>query len=459
MVEVFYLSHIALKIDSLTSIESADCTAKAFYNHLNLTTLKRITTYLLLTAGLLLTACSSSDDDPSGPESTAITLSVSSENILLGQSVSYTVVDNLGNDLTTAAIVKIGGVQITENPYTFTSVGSFQITAFYQSLTPSVAVVNVEYPAPTSISLSTVEQAFLVGESLDKGTDLTVIDSNGIDITTAAVITVNGVEMTGSAYAFTSEDNYEIQASYQSLSSNTVAVTAQTPHSTKILLSDFTGTWCGYCPVAGAAIHNAKAASSQVIPVAFHIGDAMENTDASAVDSHFGISQYPTVLLNGAAATWSYPNLPFSQLETALAVPQPLGLAIQSTVNGTSLDITVKVHHTLVRATDLKLAVYLLEDGIVASQSNYVYDNHPDPWTDYVHDDVLRKAYTAPLGDAIPASGVVAGAEYVKTFTSVAIPGSVVDNQQLKIVAYVANANNEVINVQTAALGAVVAFD
>jgi len=227
---------------------------------------------------------------------------------------------------------------------------------------------------------------------------------------------------------------------------------------TKILLGDHTGTWCGACPTAGVKVHAATQANPNVFAVAFHNDDSMANADSNAVASAYSVNEYPTVHINGKAGTWSWSNFPTSELTPFLNATQQTGLAINSTVNGGNLDITVKVGFANITDTNLKLSVYLLEDGKVESQSNYYVSAHPNPWTDYVHDDILRKSYTAPAGDVIPAGSIVVDADYTKTFSGVAIPAGV-DVTKLKIIAFVSDATNKVLNVQAAGTGVNKDFD
>jgi len=405
---------------------------------------------LLLTIGIV--SCSSEDDNGgnggnggNGNEVTSITLSADPTSLFVDQSSTFTVTDNLGNNVTANATFSINGSDIT-NPYTFTASGTYNVVATYNDLTSSAVQITVTEPA-TSITLSTDASSYYQGQSAT----MTVLDNFGNDVTASAIFTIEGNNAASNPYLLNNAGSVDIVASYQALTSNTVSVTvnALPTYTTKIMLSDFTGTWCGACPIAGEAIHNLN--NPNVIPVAFHNGDSMANSDSNAVDNAFNVTSYPTVLINGAAGQWSWSNFPTSELDPYLNAEANLGLGINSTVNGSNLDITVKVGFGLVNSA-YKLTVYLVEDGFVQSQANYYVAGHPDPWPDYVHDDILRKSYTNPMGDAIPAGDITIGGEYVRSFNSVAIT-NVNNVANARIVAFVSDTNNNVINIQTAALG------
>jgi len=393
---------------------------------------------------------------PASPTVTSITLSANDTTLFEGESATFNVVDNLGNDVTSESVITVNGVVVTDNPYVFTTEGTYVVVVTNGDFESTITIVVEAVPVPTAITLTVDPTTLFIGESAT----FTVMDDLGNNVSSIATFTANGVTVT-SPYAFPTAGNVDVIASFSGLTSNTVSVTVNTPSArtftTKILLGDHTGTWCGACPTAGVKIHAAKAANPNVIPVAFHNGDSMANSDTQAVENYFNPAGFPTVNINGKAGEWSWSNFPSSELTPFLNATQATGLAINSTVSGNNLDITVKVGFADVTDTNLKLTVYLVEDGRVESQYNY-YEAGPNPIPDYVHDDILRKSYTAPMGDVIPAGSIVTDGDYVKTFTSVVIPGGV-NTDNLRLVAFVSDAGNNVLNIQTAGTGVDKDFD
>jgi hypothetical protein len=415
--------------------------------------------YFLVLISIGILSCSSDDNGDGGDgnsTATSITLSANVTDILTGGSVTFATVDNLGNNVTSTSSFTKDGSAIT-NPYTFNTAGSYTIVSTKGSLTSnSITIVVSNPPTPTSITLTTNGTSFFQGDNVT----MTVMDDLGNNVSASATFTLNGVTVSN-PYTLTNIGNADIIATYQTLTSNTVTISvAELPSfTTKILLSDYTGTWCGACPIAGRSIHDAKAGNPNIIPVGFHNGDSMANTYSDAVDNFYGISSYPTVQINGAAGNWSWSNFPTSELNPFLDATAQLGLGIATTVSGTNIDITVKVGFANVTSTNLKLTVYLVEDGIVASQANYYVAGHPDPWPDYVHDDILRRSYTDAMGDDITSSEVVRGGEFTRTFSSVAIPNTVANADNARIVAFVSDSTNKVLNIQTVAVGSTIDFD
>jgi len=356
---------------------------------------KTIFKYFALFIAFGIMSCGSDDDavgvgvlpgggNGNGATATSITVASASTALTVGDSATFTVTDNLGNNVSTNSVLTINGVTIT-SPYTFNTAGTFVVTVTNAGLTTTITIV------------------------------VTAAGSGGSGGSSTRTFT------------------------------------------TKILLGDFTGEWCGACPTAGAKVHAATAANPNVLAIAYHNGDSMANADATAVENAYSITGFPTVKINGKAGTWSWSNFPTSELNPFLNATQQTGLAINSTVSGNNLDITVKVGFANITDTNLKLTVWLLEDGKLGTQSNY-YEPGGNPLTNYAHNDIARKAYTAPMGDVIPAASIVVDADYTKTFTGVAIPAGV-DVSKLRVLAFVSDATNKVLNVQAAGTGVNKDFD
>ena len=411
--------------------------------------------------GLAVSCSDSSSDDGGGSggddTATSITLSGSSSSITEGESVSFTVMDDLNNNVTSSSSFTVDGLAIS-NPHTFSSEGSFSVVASYNSLTSNTVTVSVGAVQPSSITLTSSDAFLFSGGS----TQLTVMDDLGNDVTSTAIITVDGNAISANPYTFSATGDYVLQATLDALTSNDVDVSvyeeesfsasgAPNSYTTKILLSDFTGTWCGACPIAGEAIHSAKAGNSNIIPVGYHDNDIMENDDAVTVDNFFGINSYPTVLINGAAGQWSWSNFPLTELDPYLNASAPLGLGISASKDNSKIRATVKVGYAS-NPGNVKIAIYVLEDGFVQSQANFYVTSHPDPWPDYVHNDILRKSFTHPLGDNISAGNVAAGGIYTKTIIE-DIPSTIADPNKIRIVAFVADSNNNILNIQSAGFG------
>ena len=85
---------------------------------------------------------------------------------------------------------------------------------------------------------------------------------------------------------------------------------AETPIAGKfkknVLIEDFTGTWCQYCPRVIYGIQKVETEGLAAYPVAIHRGNPPGsansvdpfNFPASALESYIGLTGYPTAKLN-----------------------------------------------------------------------------------------------------------------------------------------------------------------
>ncbi|MES2748070.1 MAG: Omp28-related outer membrane protein [Bacteroidota bacterium] len=219
----------------------------------------------------------------------------------------------------------------------------------------------------------------------------------------------------------------------------------------RVLIEDYTGTWCGNCTRVSHAIELVKAQSDKVVTVAIHNGNDPYHFAGIAPLKNLILPNSPLALpvsrLN-RVNVWTFPEptntqeaLNFTSNNTTL------GIAMNSTVaNGNiNLDVNVKFLDTY---SDLKLVVYLLEDHLIYFQRNYTtYYNAVNPILDYEHNHVLRNSLTDILGDAI--TGTTNGSTVTKNFT-IPIPSTIENPNNINFVAFVVGADNQVLNARAA---------
>jgi len=235
----------------------------------------------------------------------------------------------------------------------------------------------------------------------------------------------------------------------------------------KVLIEEFTGAWCGYCPDGAHIVESIiNDNNGKVVGVSLHSGDAMEVAHTNFLETTYQNTGYPSgmvdrVSINGSTSLnrgyWeSVANAQLS--ETAVC-----GLAIISEVNGQNA--TVEVHagfNSTLNGDDYRLTVYLIEDGVTGTgygydQSNYYnevaespFNNLGNPIEGYEHNHTLRAILSESLGDAIMVSEMASGGEHIETYT---VDLSSYNKNKLSIVAFVnyvglSSIEHEVMNVQ-----------
>lgn len=318
------------------------------------------------------------------------------------------------------------------------------------------------------------------------------------DVSTEAVFFVNGEQITGNIFIPTeANESNEVYATYNSKTTNTLnfASTDVIPsaYTQKVLFEDYTGTWCGYCPRMNTIVHYLTEYSDRIIPVAIHTQGApqdpwlFEHATEMQSSAYYNTGGAPagqinrTHHFNDFPTEYACPNNPaiyYPQLDEFLDNNAPLGLAINSTLSGNSLDITVKVGFATNNVPDARLVVYLIEDGVYYQQANYFsgstlvtcdpefdYVNMPNPIpaSNYEQKHILLKSYTDIYGDPIPQNQISDGAVWNWNQT-VSLPSNVTNSQNLTLVAFVLGngsqiSTREAINVQSAHVGTNQDFD
>ena len=263
------------------------------------------------------------------------------------------------------------------------------------SVLSSCSSLSEETP---SISITSDKSTLEVGETIT----FTVVDSEDVNITSQSVILIDGNSISGSTFVPLQAKTYEATSSYESLVSNKIDFTATLPSSfsKKAVVEDFTGTWCGWCPRLSYAASLVEEQTDKVFVVGVHNRDQMANSFGSALEGEFSISVFPTAYID-RANKWQ------GNIEQALNAAEGtvnVGLAIESSLTGSVLDFKV-YQGFLENMTDVKLVVYVLEDGILVNQKNFtsyyggVGSSGVSTITDFEHNGVLRYAATDVMGD------------------------------------------------------------
>ncbi len=220
----------------------------------------------------------------------------------------------------------------------------------------------------------------------------------------------------------------------------------------KVMLEDFTGTWCGWCPEGTVVIEQLLAANpTTFIPVASHNGDALEIADGAAIDAGLNVTAYP----NGAVDRFQFTGqakIPMSRgqwsgsFNTRKNTPAIVSVSFGNpSVSGSTYSAKVNVKFTSapLAGVPLKMNVYITEDSIPATggnaQGNYssAIQSGASPLTNWFHNATLRQALGGAWGYAttIPAT-VVVGTTYTENI-SFTIPAGW-QKKHINVIAFVA---------------------
>ncbi|MQP25511.1 Omp28-related outer membrane protein [Flavobacterium sp. LMO8] len=413
--------------------------------------MKKLLLVFALLGSILYTSCSS--DEENNGNSDTLTLTPDSYARYVNENITFTAVDEDGENVTSETTFYVNNIAITGNVYTSSVVGSYAIKAVRNGITsPTVNVLFNAAPIPlTSITTTTTTL------SVDKGdvVNLRAVGNNGADLTSSSTFYMNDVAIIGSSITTTTAGTINVYSTHtpsggSMITSPTIQITINDviKFNKRVLIEDFTGTWCGYCPRVAYAIDLVNQETNDAVVVAIHRGNDPYNFSAAgALESQIGLTGYPTAMLN-RTTEWNYPETATTSINQAVnltsGVNPKVGVAMTTTTSGSSASVQVNVKFGS-NFSNLKLVVYALENNLIYDQTNYTsYYGGSSVISDFEHDHVLRAVLsTSILGETITGSTNL-NDEFSKTF-NYNIPGNV-NAANVRFVAVVLDSSKKALN-------------
>ncbi|MGN0033825.1 MAG: Omp28-related outer membrane protein [Candidatus Limimorpha sp.] len=225
------------------------------------------------------------------------------------------------------------------------------------------------------------------------------------------------------------------------------------PSNKNVIIEEFTGRNCGYCP-DGHAIANQICDNNpgRVWAVNIHTGGFSPtsypnlNTNAGNVyNAGFSVTSYPAGCVNRSLATSVSRNQWTSITNSQLAQATPVNVDGRAVINKDTreVSITVELYYTDNSAESTNfLTIFMIQDSIMGSQSGgSVYNPAQVINGSYCHMHVLRDVLTATWGDEV--SPTTMGTLITKTYNytvpqSIGAPNGVeVDMNNINFIAFV----------------------
>lgn len=418
----------------------------------------KIRFFFLLFITLLTFSCGGDSDSPSTliADISSIKITASTSEVEIGQAITFTVTGNEGTNVTTRAKIFINGVEIGQKSFTPLEKGNITVSATYSSLSSNSLIIKV---APKPVTFITVK-------SDNNWVDLNhkfkfqVLDSNEEDVTGQAKLFINNTEIEGSNFQPNSYGTYTLVAKYEDFTSESLTIEAKqyaTSFTRKVLIEDFTGTWCGWCPRVSYGIEQVEKQTDKAVITAIHRGSDPYHFGESNIGD-LDENSYPTAKLN-RKTPWDYPEPSnVDQVLNFTNLSSDLGLGISSEIVGNKINLEINIGF-LKSFQNLKFVVYLVEDRLYFNQTNYTnYYNGAATLVNFEHNNVLRKVVTNLFGDTIPQEYMTTNGVFTKSF-NIDIPVIINDTNALKLVAFVVDSSGKVINVQKANINTYKNFD
>ena len=220
----------------------------------------------------------------------------------------------------------------------------------------------------------------------------------------------------------------------------------------RVLIEDYTGTWCGNCTRVSYAISQVLENTDKAVPVAIHCDNdpfRFQNIQPlQQLISPGGSLELPQSRIN-RIITWTFPeDLNIQEPVNYSGNNSGLGIALESSLSGNTVNLNVKAKFAN-NYSNLRLVVYLLEDHLFYNQANYTsHYNSQNPIVNFEHNHVLRTSLTNLLGDAV-TENTSFGQTYTRNF-SFTVPSNVANSSNISFVAFIVGPDNKVLNVRGA---------
>jgi thiol-disulfide isomerase/thioredoxin len=223
-----------------------------------------------------------------------------------------------------------------------------------------------------------------------------------------------------------------------------------------VVIDEFTGTWCGWCPDGAVILNNILDQQPSAIAVAMHSGDSLETAQTDSFAAFYSPA-YPMACINRGGEPvsrggWS------SAAQQAANGASSVSLSFDSLayVEATRIVIAkIKADFTGFENGDLRLGLMIIEDSLSGTgrgwdQVNYLNGQagHPyagagDPIRGYVHRHNFREAVGSVWGNpGIIPNLVNFGSEVEHTFTFQLSPRYNVEQIHLVVFASRYDGNN-----------------
>lgn len=285
------------------------------------------------------------------------------------------------------------------------------------------------------------EDSGTVSGDLTLSISKTVIEANGTDAVTVAVMkgetditsqskvymedpSGNTSSFKETSFSTTTEGDYVFYAYYEGVKTENITVRAfknipslpadskpeqNTGFAKRVLTIQHTGTWCQYCPylIRGIEYYQQNYPDNRAVFVAAHNDDDLTSEASDKVTSFLGVPGFPSFSVDFTNLTQEYrkdaakeAEFLASKIDQAASNGCKTGISVASENAGSSVVVNVKVKSANV--DNCRVAVWLLEDGIVAAQTGGSSTE--------VHNNVLwASSSTVAYGDRIQLDADGAG--------------------------------------------------
>lgn len=201
-------------------------------------------------------------------------------------------------------------------------------------------------------------------------------------------------------------------------------LSAQTTTRT-VLLEQFTGTWCKWCPYGADEIDSVLNIFPNARSIAYHRNDPMATSNGDNVIAHLLVGSYPSGAID--RRLWNTPEglgiaISRGYWRSAVSVRDTLGSPMSIGITGTYhqdtrlIDATVTMNALSAMSGEYYLNIILTEDGLNYAQAKDV-NGTTITLNPYYHKRVVREMITGWIGHQLTTTGFTANQMITYPFT------------------------------------------
>ncbi len=402
----------------------------------------------------------------------AISIEVDKESIKPNGRDFVTVLakDQTGFDITKYVDFYVNG-ELNESGNLISSIEfeNLVITAKYNNVvSPEVSVESKLII--TSLRLE-VDRSNIPADSYSKAA-ITVYDQSNDDVTNFTEILLNGQKFEENAFSSGITGSYQFKAVYEGIESNSLDIQVDPFTVRKVLIEEFTGEWCGWCPEAAYNLDELVKEHPYILTVGIHNGDGLAYNNEDIIRGAFGINSFPggivgRVNLNNVGYNSSPMNPAIADEynkqiydETVMA-----GIGISSTIVGDEVEVDVSVNFYEDVQDEVRVTIYVVENEVIGgTQENYFSNNagfesyyyYPKParLSNFTHQYVLRTAATDILGEVVPDGSSSKGNTYTLPTKSISLANYRPEHTYIiAFIHYPMNGAKKILNAQEVKVG------
>ncbi len=284
-----------------------------------------------------------------------------------------------------------------------------------------------------------MDKAVIYADNFDEAT-FRVLDQDGKDVTQSAGIYYGNVSISDHKFTYSQPIVLNFRAVIGGIESNKISVAAVTPppspFTQKVYVENLAMSTSTICFPAIQQMDEYANRTSFCVFNTIHKGDSMENADAIALHNSIMNQSICMSHINRRRIWTPGGTQPDITINPEAALRAPLGIALETQIVGSTVNIVSKVKFDVNTSIELKLVLVVTEDSVL---HNFHTPFIPSIIVNFPHKNVFRKLINGTEGDIIPVSFQASGKQWEKNYS---VNLSAYNVQKCNIIAYVKYGNN-----------------